>query len=217
MVDRNGQSLLQVWVPAALAESFKGLARERDGSVSKALARLIAEAATDAAAITPRGTGQGKQIGVRFKADERALLAAAAADRRVTPANWLRSLALVHLARRPQWNPEQLEAIRQIAVALSPIGNNVNQIARAVNIAANEGEYASVDATIVQGAAETVRVEMRRLMAIMTADFDYWGDPHSDVAPGRGALKRQKTKEAAVARADQFKPRSRPKRFRNDA
>lgn len=217
MVDRNGKSQLQVWVPTVVADKFKARSRERDGSVSRALARLIAEEIGDLTAVAPRGVGQGEQVRVRLKPDERKRLADAAAARQVTPANWLRSLALVHLASRPQWNPDQVEALRDIARELRPIGNNINQLARAANIAVREGEVPTLDAQSIEASANVVRNEMRRLIAVLDGDFEYWGNPYSDrLTPARGALKRQKAKEAAAERARRFKPRARPKRFRDD-
>ena len=67
----------------------------------------------------PRGVGRGKQVSVRFKDPERAALDEAAAQRGTTPANWLRSLGIVHLARRPQWNPAELDALRAQASSTS--------------------------------------------------------------------------------------------------
>ncbi|MCE3589971.1 hypothetical protein LXJ59_25610, partial [Escherichia coli] len=67
----------------------------------------------------------GQQIGVRFKPLERRALAEAARARSTSPANWLRSLALFHLARKPQWNAAELDALRDIFGELRRIGGNV--------------------------------------------------------------------------------------------
>src|SRR4051812_21248600 len=104
MSGRNGQELLSTWVPAEQAEAFKAQAREMDGGASAALRRLVAEAVGEKAP-APRGVGRGTQVGVRFKPAERLVLSEVAEAHGTSPANWLRSLALVHLVKRPQWNP----------------------------------------------------------------------------------------------------------------
>ena len=140
MAGRNGQELVSTWVPADLAGRFKAWARGTEGGASAALRRLIAEAIDGKPPASPPGAS-GHQVLVRLKDEERLALLRAAKERSTTPANWLRSLAIVHLSRRAQWNKEEAEALRQIGEELRRIGNNVNQIARALNVAAHTGEY----------------------------------------------------------------------------
>ena len=59
---------------------------------------------------------------VRLKERERDALVRAAEARAVTPATWLRSLAVAHLGRRPQWTPSEEEALRALFVEVRRIG-----------------------------------------------------------------------------------------------
>jgi len=229
MTARNGQALLSTWVPVELAEAFKAMARQTDGGASGALKRLVAQAveqelqdrglhsASAQEAIAPRGVGRGEQVSVRLKAAERQALAVAARAQGTSPANWIRSLALVHLARRPQWNGAEIEALRALFGELRAIGNNVNQMAHALNIAVTTGDYPPEQGTAAQEAAERIRLEMRRVAAVITGNFDYWGLPDADrpkAAPG--ALKREKAQERAMEAARKLRPRRRPARFAGD-
>jgi len=220
MGGRNGQELLSTWVAADVAASFKAQSRALDGGASAALRRLVAEAVSEAAGLHgarlrgPRGVGRGKQVSVRFRDDERAALAAAAKSAGMTPANWVRSLALVHLAGKPQWNPAELEALRALFRELNAIGNNINQIARALNVAVQSGVYPPHQGRAAKEAAELIRTEMRRVVAVMTGNFDYWGLPDAErptAAPG--AVERADAAAGAAEAARKRRPRRRPARF----
>ena len=213
MAGRNGQEHLSTYVPDELAAAFKDWARKTDGGTAAALRRLIAKAVEDEPP-APRGVGRGEQVSVRLKPAERAALAEAADSRSTSPANWLRSLAIVHLTRRPQWNTAELDALRELFRELRAIGNNVNQVAHALNIATQTGLYPPGQGTAAREAAELVRLEMRRVVAVMTGNFAYWGLPDAErpsAAPG--AIK-QADAEARRAEAERKnRPRRRPVRF----
>ena len=213
MSGRNGQELLSTWVPAEQAEAFKAQARETEGGASAALRRLVAEAVGEKPP-APRGVGWGQQVGVRFKPAERLVLGEAAEAHGTSPANWLRSLALVHLTKRPQWNPSELDALRELAREIRAIGNNVNQIAHALNAAVQVGAYPPYQGGAAREAAELVKFELRRVAAVMTGNFDYWGLPDAErptAAPG--AVERADAEAQAVEAKRKRRPRRRPERF----
>jgi hypothetical protein len=229
MAGRNGQEHLSTYVSVELAEAFKALARQSEGGASGALRRLVAQAveqelqarglhdASPMDTLAPRGAGRGEQIGVRLKAAERQALTEAAEAQGTSPANWIRSLALAHLARRPQWNPDELEALRALFGELRAIGNNVNQMAHALNIAVTTGAYPPEQGKAAQEAAERIRWEMRRVVAAITGNFDYWGLPDAErptAAPG--ALKRAEAQARAAQAKRKLRPRRHPARFADD-
>lgn len=208
MARPKGHELVSAWVPSEVAQAFKAEARPRGGT-STELRRLIAEAVGGPLPAAPPGAGQGVQVGVRLKPAERRLLADAARDRGTSPATWLRSLALAHLAQRPQWNGAELEALREIFTELRRIGTNVNQIAQALNVAGPAGPGLAGQGAAVREAAELVRAEMRRVLALITGNFDYWGVP-MDERPRPSA---EAVPVADVeARAAKFRRRGRPRR-----
>jgi hypothetical protein len=216
MAGRNGQELLSAWVPVKLAQAFKAHARGTDGGTSAALRRLITQVVDGKQPAAPAGVGVGQQVSVRIKAPERALLAEAARVRATSPANWLRSLAIVHLARRPQWNEAELDGLRDVFNELRRIGNNVNQIARALNVAVQTEEYPPHQGLAVREAAEAVRTEMRRAVAMMTGNFDYWGLP-LDARPtsNQEVVARSDAEARAAEKKRKTQPRRRPARFKD--
>lgn len=229
MPAKPGQKMLGAYVDAPLAEQFEAMARQTDGGASGALRRLIAQAveqegqarglhsASVQEAIAPRGVGRGEQVGVRLKTAERQALAEAARAQGTSPANWIRSLALVHLARRPQWNGAELDALRALFGELRAIGNNINQMAHALNIAVTTGDYPPEQGTAAREAAERIQWEMRRVVAAITGNFDYWGLPDAErptAAPG--ALKRAEAQARAAQAKRKLRPRRRPARFAGD-
>lgn len=220
-----GHKMVGTYVPPELAERFEKWARATDGSSAAALRRLMAEALAGGAQglhgasparseLAPAGVGRGKQIGFRLKAAERHLLDIAARERGTSPANWIRSLAIVHLTSEPQWNQAEVDELRALFGELRAIGNNVNQIARALNIAVQTGQYPPHQGTAVKEAAELVRYEMRRVVAVMVGNFDYWGHPSDErPTPAPGAVKRADAVARAAEAARKRRRRRRPARF----
>jgi uncharacterized protein YukE len=222
MSGRNEQELLSTWVPAELAAAFRSQARGTEGGTSAALRRLIAEATLEGlhgaksvnTRLAPAGAGKGDQIGIRLKGVERRVLDEAAKARGTSPANWIRSLAIVHLARKPQWNGAGEEALRELGRELARIGNNVNQIARAINAAEHTGDYPPHQGVAVREAAELIRYEMRRVVAVLSGEFDYWGLPDAErPTAASGAADRYDAEAMAAEARRKRRPRRRPARF----
>lgn len=217
MADRTGQKMVGAYVDAALADRFAALARQSDGGSSAALRRMITEAVDGKPPAPPRGAGTGTQVGVRLKSVERIALAEAARDAATSPANWLRSLAIVHLSRKPQWSGAELAELREVFRELRKIGNNVNQIARAMNVAVQSGVFPPHQERATQEAAEMIRDEMRRVVALMTGNFDYWGLPLDErPMPRPGAVEQEDARARAAEARRKSRPRRRPARFRED-
>ena len=206
---RPGRKLVGGYIDAALAERFEAWARRTDGSASAALRRLIAEAVDGTAPAAPRGAAMGGQVGVRLKETERAALSEAARARGTSPANWVRSLALVHLMRRPEWTPAEIEALRDVFRELRAIGQTVGRIARGLDGAAAAGVCPPGQGDAARAAAERIRIEMRRVVAVLSGNFDYWGLPDAErptAAPGASE------RAGAQARAAEARRRNRPRR-----
>ena len=217
MVGRNGQTMLGTYVPVELASRFKAWARGTHGGASASLRDLITQAIDGQPAPAPAGKAAGYQVMVRLKESERLALLEAARSRGTTPANWLRSLAITHLGRRPQWSPAEVDALRELFGEVRRIGNNVNQIARAINTAAHSGDYPPYQGEAAREAAELIRIEMRRIVAVMTGNFDYWGLPDAErpsAAPG--AAERDEAAAGRERKRRTLRPRRRPKPFADD-
>jgi len=169
---------------------------------------------TGEAPAAPPGPGAGYRITVRLQEGERAALLAAAQARGVTPATWVRALAAAHLARQPQWNPAEVDALRDLFAEVRRIGGNVNQVARALNVAVARGEYPPYQGEAVREAAELVQSEMRRVVSVMTGNWDYWGLPWADrPMPALGAKEREDERTRAEAARRRLRPRRRPAKF----
>jgi len=214
MRTRDGQRQVSTWLPLPIADAFEQEARQTDGGVSGAIRKLIVETVTGKQAQGPRGVGRGSQIGVRLRDKEREALAEAADQRATSPANWLRSLAIVHLARRPQWNTAELDTLRELSRQLGAIGNNINQIAYAINLAVHNGDYPPGQGIAARQAAEVIRLELRRVAAAVTGNFDYWGLPMEDQPTGLAGAAKYEDALARIAEAERrSRPRRRPRRF----
>jgi hypothetical protein len=74
-----------------------------------------------------------------------------------------------------------------VLTALARIGSNVNQIARAMNVAVLKGEYAAGQGSEAREAATEVKRTIAQLAGMVGRDLDYWGaDTKSELpAPTR--------------------------------
>ncbi|MGI4850137.1 MAG: plasmid mobilization relaxosome protein MobC [Janthinobacterium lividum] len=196
-----------------VAERFKTLARETDGTVAAALRRILISTVAGQRPREPLGTS-GYRVTVRLKETERLALLEAARARQTTPSVWLRCLAIVHLGQRPQWNEQEVVELRAVFTELRRIGTNLNQIARALNVAVQSGEYPAAQGTAALEAADLVRSETRRVVGVMTGNFDYWGLPDADrPAAQYGAIARDQDATEDERRKAKLRPRRRPSRF----
>ncbi|MCM8738856.1 hypothetical protein M5E06_32725 [Azospirillum sp. A1-3] len=193
---KSKQTMIGAYVDQALAERFAAWARQTDGSASAALRRLITQAVDGQEPTPSPGAGMGRQVGVRFKAAERAALSAAAAAHGTSPANWLRSLALVHLTHRPHWSPAEVEALRAVFAALRAINANLVRLAPQPDGTLDPQAPAPCAADAACEAAALVRDEMRRVVAVLTGQFDYWGLPDAERPTARPGT-RERTKAPA--------------------
>ncbi|MGG5889494.1 MobC family plasmid mobilization relaxosome protein [Falsiroseomonas sp. HC035] len=189
-----GKTLLNAYVDRDLADRFKAWARPQ-GGVSAALRCVIQGAVAEHEPEPPPGAA-GFHVTVRLRERERELLLAAAQVRGMPVAAYLRSLAVVHLAGRPQWSPVEVEALRELGSEVRRIGNNVNQIARALNVAVHKGEYPAGQGSEAKEAARLVRAELRRLLAIYTGNLERWGQAAKDAEQvPRGLLSKAEAEE----------------------
>ncbi len=207
------KTMVGAYVDRDLAERFKAWARSTEGGASAALRKFMASTVDGAEPPGPIGVA-GHQVTVRLKDAERLALLQAATARNTTPTNWVRSLAIAHLGRRPQWNDAEVLALREVFAELRRIGVNVNQIAKALNVAALSGEYPAGQGDAALAAVEMIRRETRRVVAVITGNFDYWGLPDAErPVAAYGAKVRDVDATEAERRKIRLRPRRRPARF----
>jgi hypothetical protein len=161
-------------IDRATERAFDAWARTRGGKAA-ALRSLIRDAV---GAPVPDGAPAGPAISdlhVRLSGPERSALGQAAAQKGMTPSTWVRSLVRAHVLRRPQWGDFERQGLAAVLTALSRIGSNVNQIARAMNAAVLKGEYAAGQGSEAREAAAEVKRAIAQLAGMADRDLDYWG------------------------------------------
>lgn len=112
----------------------------------------------------PRGE-RTKTVAVRLTPDEHAAwTAAAVADGRGQMGRWVRETVTDHLTGRT--GPKQIEGLREMRSDLSHAGSNLNQIARALNVARRGGGLAPEVQTVV-AVIEDTRAELARVRDLL--------------------------------------------------
>lgn len=121
------------------------------------------------------------------------MVKATAVQKGMAPATWVRSLIRAHVSRRPQWGEFERRSLATVIGALGKIGSNVNQIARAMNVAVIKGEYPAGQGTEARTAAADVERSVSHLGYLVARDLDYWGvsdAPPITVSPVRARQRR---------------------------
>lgn len=103
----------------------------------------------------------------RLRAHEHALLIEKAAERGMTPPQFVRALLLAHLTSAPQWNREEAETFRTMGEAIRQISILLGEL---------DSEAAVALADRLQGNL------MRELIAAKTGNMDYWNPPARKVS-----------------------------------
>ena len=112
----------------------------------------------------PRGE-RTKTVAVRLTPDEHAAwTAAATADGRGQMGRWVRETVTDHLTGRT--GPKQIEGLREMRSDLSHAGSNLNQIARALNVA-RRGGGPPPEVQVVAAVIEATRTELARVRDLL--------------------------------------------------
>lgn len=155
--------LIGSYVDDELAARFAALAKTNGGK--SALLRRLVSLAVDGQADTrpsalPDPAGPAVHLSVRLSANEVTEVRRAAAERKMKPAQWLRSVVRVRLGAGTQYSADELHQLRALTNQVRKVGVNLNQIARAANEARPEHAPFIVD----MGALEAARAEVRRTL-----------------------------------------------------
>lgn len=105
-------------------------------------------------------------------------LARVADELGVTPARWAAAWLTVRLSGTPLFTGHDAQAIRQVANELAAIGRNINAIARAMNVEAEQSrrrDHAIAEVTTMAAEVLAFRKEVRQLTSQQLA---YWTDEH---------------------------------------
>lgn len=123
-----------------------------------------ADPAAEGRASGPRGE-RTKTVAVRLTPNEHAAwTAAAVADGRGQMGRWVRETVSDYLTGRT--GPRQVEGLREMRSDLSHAGSNLNQIARALNVARRGGGPAPEVQTVV-AVIEATRTELARVRDLL--------------------------------------------------
>lgn len=168
---------VSVHLDADLFHVFEAYARTRGGK-SAVLRTLIADAVSTSSG-PPASASTAIQsvttMSVRLTGAERDQVRLAAADKSMAPSTWVRSLVRAHVLRRPQWGEFERQGFAAVLTALARIGNNVNQIARGINVAVLSGEYPAGQGSEAREAVADTKRALAQLGEMVGRDLDYWG------------------------------------------
>ena len=161
-IDRETERAFDAW-----ARTRGGKAAALRGLIRDVVGASVPDKAPAATGITA--------LHVRLSQQERDVLRQAAAQKGMAPSTWVRSLVRAHVLRRPQWGEFERQGLASVLTALSRIGTNVNQIARAMNVAVLKGEYSAGQGSEAREAAAEVKHAISQLAGMVGRDLDYWG------------------------------------------
>ena len=114
------------------------------------------------------------KLTVRLSEADAAGLAEAASTMGMTPNAWVAALVRSRLRGRPTLAKPDTAAVTAIQGELRRIGVNINQIARALNVAVLEGRVLEVELTYLDELRREMRAHLRSLRDALLGVISYW-------------------------------------------
>ena len=130
--------MLSVRLPPAELAAAQRMAQQRGQSLSAFVRAAVANqigSTTPTAGGAPSPASPARRVNVRLPEAVYAVGRRQAAARGVTLARWLAMVASQAAARLPVWTPADVQGLHRVAAEIASAGRNVNQIARALNVA----------------------------------------------------------------------------------
>lgn len=161
------------------ARRFDAWAADHGGR-SGALRRFIVEASGGPAGDLPAGRrgAQPVKLTVRLSARDGAGIGAEAAPIGLSRNAWAAAVLRRRLAGRPTFPPRQEAALIAMQAELRRIGVNVNQIARAMNVAVGEGQVLDLEMAYLDALRRELAAHMLALREAFDGNLAYWaGEP----------------------------------------
>ncbi|WP_392354259.1 MobC family plasmid mobilization relaxosome protein [Brevundimonas sp. LF-1] len=119
--------------------------------------------------------GQSDKLTLRLRPGELSLLEAVSLSEGFTRTGWVTALVRSRLFNRPSLNPSDSEAYRLSVFELNRIGINLNQIARLMNQAAQEGVVLAPDVEAITEARDEIRKIALNLREVLRRNQASWG------------------------------------------
>jgi hypothetical protein len=167
--------------PDDLAAAFDKAASARGGKsavLRELMAYYIEQYTPDSLPIPPKVGPQAKGILVRLDPEELSVLDSEAEAQGMTRHAWAARSLRARLRQAPQFASDETRALAVIAGDLRRIGNNVNQIARALNVALLDGKPLQMELAGVREAHADIMEFAAAVRRIRQAKISYWIGDH---------------------------------------
>lgn len=159
-----------------LLARFDGWAGDHGGR-APALRRLMNDAA-EGAPTRVRLPPRPVRLTIRLAASDARDLASEAAAVGLTPSAWTSAIVRHRLLGKPTFPRNQADTLIAMQAELRRIGVNVNQIARALNVAVMEGAVLELEMAALEALRLELRAHILGLREAFEGNLAYWqGDP----------------------------------------
>lgn len=139
------------------------------------LMRLVVEDGEDeGSTMTATTSSAATKVTIRLSPEDVARLDAEALSQGVSRSRWVTYSVAGRLRGAPQFSRDESGELAKIAGELRRIGSNVNQIARALNVAAATGEISPSSVTAVLDAREEIMALAKAVRQVREGKLDYW-------------------------------------------
>lgn len=160
------------------AVRFDAFAASRGGR-SQALRRLMAAALAEAGTAAAEDgagcvRGRSEKLTLRLRAEERSALDAASAAAGMRRTEWVATLLRARLARRPQFNRDQAQALVEARRELARIGANLRELVRVVRDGDLPPDAVPGAVARVEAFRGEVRGQLAGVRAAIDGAVDYW-------------------------------------------
>lgn len=114
-----------------------------------------------------------KKMYIRLTEPEKVAVANRSRAQGFKSATWVRSLIRATLARTPHFNEEELHELREANRQLAALGRNINQIAKTLNMSADNAHHAiAID---LKQLRETIEDHRGTIVSLVRENLRSWG------------------------------------------
>lgn len=183
MTDSPKRARLSCWPDFETKQQFSSVAKaygHNESSMLKLLVERFLKQNQEAEPLPEASDLKDQKMYIRLANAEKVAVANYAREKGFKPATWVRSLIRTTLAHTPHFNEDELHELREANRQLAALGRNINQIAKTLNMSADNAHHAM--AVDLKQLRETIDGHRGIVVSLVRENLKSWGVQNDEQA-----------------------------------